>query len=153
MPFGTSHCNRHNFSHESRAESFKSKSINNNKKKTLKPTKKDILHPKTKKKPQQDGRKSAIMIKSNPILTGWATHKLKNNYTIEALPLEWKFGAACQTPQPAGLASGADSRVSGFEGQQHLIADCHRTGQTETLLLDGAHKVSYKIPGTKSVTS
>ena len=106
--------------------------------KTLKPTKKDILHPKTKKKPQRDGRKNAIMIKSNPIPTGWETHKLKNNYTVEALPLEWKFWAACQTPQPGGLASGGgDSRVSGFEGQQCLIADCHRTGENRNSTLGG----------------
>ena len=32
-------------------------------KKMLEPTKKDILHPKTKKKPQQDGRRGAIAIK------------------------------------------------------------------------------------------
>ena len=44
---------------------------------------KDTLHQKTKKKPQQDCRRRAIMIKSNPIPTGWVTHKLeKNNTTV-----------------------------------------------------------------------
>ena len=54
----------------------------------LEATKKDILHPKTKKKPQQDGRRDAIVIKSNPIPIGWATHKLENNYMAEVLPHE-----------------------------------------------------------------
>ena len=50
--------------------------------------KKDTLHPKTKKKPQRDGRRGAIMIKSNPIPAGWVTHKLENNYITEVLPWE-----------------------------------------------------------------
>ena len=39
-------------------------------KKMLEPTKKDILHPKTKNKPQQDNSGGAIAIKSNPIPMG-----------------------------------------------------------------------------------
>ena len=46
--------------------------------------------PKTKK-PQQDGRRDTITIKSNPIPGGWATHKLKDNYTKEVLPLLLRF--------------------------------------------------------------
>ena len=42
--------------------------------------KKDTPHPKTKKKPKQDGKRGTIMIKSNP-------HKLKNNNTKEVLSL------------------------------------------------------------------
>lgn len=45
--------------------------------KTLEPTKKDI---KDKEKPTRQHRRSTIMIKSNPISTEWATHKLENNY-------------------------------------------------------------------------
>ena len=33
------------------------------------PSKKDALCPKTKKKPQQDGRRGVVTIKSNPILS------------------------------------------------------------------------------------
>ena len=33
-------------------------------------------------------RRGAITIKSNPICTRWATHKLGNNYIIEVLPQE-----------------------------------------------------------------
>ena len=32
-------------------------------------------------------RRGAIMMKSNPISTGWVTHKLENNNTQEVLPL------------------------------------------------------------------
>ena len=39
------------------------------------------------KKLQGDNRRCIITIKSNPILTGWATHKLENNKTKEVLPL------------------------------------------------------------------
>ena len=57
-------------------------------KKMLGPTKNYILCPKTKKKPQWDGRRGAVMIKSNPINSGWANHKLEKNYITEAQPRE-----------------------------------------------------------------
>ena len=53
----------------------------------MEPTKKDIPQPKTKEKPQQDGRRGTIMIKSNLIPTSWETHKLENNITKKVLPL------------------------------------------------------------------
>ena len=53
----------------------------------LEPTKKDTLHPKTKKKPQ-DSRRGTIVIKSNLIPTEWVTNKLEDNYTTEILPQE-----------------------------------------------------------------
>ena len=37
------------------------------------PSKKDSLHPKTKKKPQRGGRRGTITIQSNPISSGWVT--------------------------------------------------------------------------------
>lgn len=49
--------------------------------KTLEPTKKDT---KDKEKSTRQ-RRSTIMIKSNPISTGRATHKLENNYITEVL--------------------------------------------------------------------
>ena len=51
------------------------------------PPKKYILRPKTKKKLQLDGRRDAIMIKSNPIPIRRVTPKLENNNTKEVLPL------------------------------------------------------------------
>ena len=50
-------------------------------------TKKDIPSPKAKKHLQQDGRKSTLTTKSNPIPVRWETHKLKNNKTKKVLPL------------------------------------------------------------------
>ena len=47
---------------------------------------KATLHPRTKKKPQHDGRRGAIKIKSNLIPAGWVTYKLENNYTTEVFP-------------------------------------------------------------------
>ena len=43
------------------------------KRKTLELTKRDTPHPKTKEKPQWDGRRGAITIKSNPITAAWVT--------------------------------------------------------------------------------
>lgn len=37
------------------------------------------------KKDTKDNRRSTIMIKSNPISTGWATDKLENNYITDVL--------------------------------------------------------------------
>ena len=69
--------------------------------KMLEPTNKDILCPKTKKKPQQDGRRSTTAIKANPIPAGWVTHKLENNYIAEVLPQEWKFWPQVMLPSLA----------------------------------------------------
>lgn len=53
----------------------------------LEPTKKRPPHPKTKEKLQRGGRRSPVMIKSNPILAGWATHKLETNDIKDVPPL------------------------------------------------------------------
>ena len=42
----------------------------------------------------------ASAIKSSPILTRWATHKLEKYYIAEFLPQAWKFWAPRQSPQP-----------------------------------------------------
>ena len=51
------------------------------------PPKNDTPHPKTKKKPQQDSRRSTVRIKSNPITTRWVIHRQENNNTEKVLPL------------------------------------------------------------------
>ena len=85
---------------------------------------------KDKKNPQWDGRRGAIMLKSSPILAGWAAHKLENNNTKEVLPLLWRFWAPCQASYPGDLARGLGIlRESDFEGQWDLITDFHRTGE------------------------
>ena len=56
--------------------------------KTLELTKKNTPPPKTKEKPQRDGRRGTITVKSNPITAGWVTHRLENTYTTEVHPLE-----------------------------------------------------------------
>ena len=72
--------------------------------KTLELTKKDTPHPKTKERPQWDGRTGATTIKANPITSGWGTHKLENTNTTEVHPLEWRFWGPRQTSKPGGLA-------------------------------------------------
>ena len=63
------------------------KTINQSTPEPTKKKKKKVPHPKTKKKPQGDGRKGTNMIKSNPIPTGWVTHNLESNNTKEILAL------------------------------------------------------------------
>lgn len=48
---------------------------------------KRILPSKDKEKPQQDGRRGAVKIKSNPIPAGWVTHRLEYKNTKEVLTL------------------------------------------------------------------
>ena len=93
------------------------------------PTKKDTPRPETKEKPQQDGRRGAITIKSNLIPNGWAANKLENKYSTEVLALLWKFWAPCQAFQPGDPAERERERErersgiprgSDFEGQQDL---------------------------------
>ena len=87
------------------------------KRKTLELTKRDTPHPKTKEKPQWDGRRGTITIKSNPITAGCVTQKLENTYTTEVHPVEWRFWAPCQASQPGGPATGGGiPRESDFEG-------------------------------------
>ena len=110
-------------------------------KKLLEPTKNDTLHPKTKKKPQWDSRSGTITTKSNPIHAGWLTHKLENNYTTEVLTQEWKSWAPCQTSQPGGLARGrSPQRIQLWRPVQFDHKNSTGLGQTETPLLEGAHR-------------
>ena len=66
-------------------------------KKTLGPTKNDILCPKTKKKPQRDGRRGAMMIKSNPVhqfssvTQSCSTHGNPMNCSMPGLPVHHKL--------------------------------------------------------------
>ena len=62
------------------------------------------------------------MIKSNPIPTGWATHKLENNNTGEVFPLLRRFWALYQAFQPGDLAKRLGiPKEFDFEGQWDLI--------------------------------
>ena len=105
-------------------------------------TRKDNPHPKTKEKPQWDGRRGATTINSNPITAGWVTHKLENNYTTEVHPLEWRFWAPCQA---STWGSGNGRRNSQRIRLWKLVGfDCRTSsglGETETPLLEGTHKV------------
>ena len=83
----------------------------------LEPTKKDILHPKTET--QRDGRRGAIMVKSNPILATWAiqTEKLLETFSHKSESSEPHIRLPC-------LARGVwqwrrrPQRITGpFEGQ------------------------------------
>ena len=85
--------------------------------KTLELTKKDTPHAKTKEKPQWDGRRGAITVKSNHITAGWVTHRLEKTYTTEVHPLEWTFWTPHQAFEPGGPATGGGiPRESDFEG-------------------------------------
>ena len=63
----------------------------------LGPTKNDILCPKTKKKPQRDGRRGAMMIKSNPVhqfssvTQSCSTHGNPMNCSMPGLPVHHKL--------------------------------------------------------------
>ena len=111
--------------------------------KTLELTKKHAPHPNTKEKPQWDGRRGTITIKSNPITTGWVTQKLEKNCTTEVHPLEWSFWAPHQASQPGGSSNGRGNsqRIrlwwpAGFDGRTLTGLE-----ETKTLLLEGTHKV------------
>ena len=73
---------------------------------------------------KQDGRKSAIRTKWNPISSWcWVTHKLDSNNTKEVLPLLWRFWAPCQASQSRDLSKGLGiPKKSDFEGEQDLTA-------------------------------
>ena len=82
--------------------------------------KKDTPCPKTKKKPQWDGRRDEITIKSNSIPAGWVTHKLENSKTKEVLPLLWRFWTPHQASPYGDLTKELGiHKEYGHEGQRH----------------------------------
>ena len=80
----------------------------------------------------------AIMIKSNPIPTGWMTHKLENNNAKALLPLLWRFWIPCQASQPGGLTKGLTLKASGI-----WLQDFHRTGGNRDSSLGGHNKILH----------
>ena len=100
-------------------------------------------HPKTKKKPQWDGRRGSTMIKSNPIPARCVTHKLENNNTKEFLQLLWRFWTPLQASQPWNLTKGlaihwefCPWRSVRFDYRTYT-----RLGETEIPILEGTNKI------------
>ena len=119
----------------------------------LEPTKKIPHHLKTKKRLQQDGRRSAVMIKSNPIPAEWQT----NWRTI----IPKKFSYCCEGSElhVRLLSLGIWQRDWKSSGNLNLNAswiwlqDFHRTGEKDSTL--GGHKQNLafiKTQGTGTMT-
>ena len=105
---------------------------------------KDTACPKTKKKPQRDGRRGTGTIKSNPIPTRWVTHKLENNNTKEVLPLLWRFWTPCQYSHPWDLTVRLGiPRESDLEGQRALITGLSDDWKKQTPVLEGTNKILH----------
>ena len=114
--------------------------------KTLELTRKDTPHPKTKEKPQWDGRRGAITVKSNPITTGWVTHRLANTYTTEVHPLEWRFWAPRQLPN-LGVPQWEQEFLENqtLKPSGNWLQDFDRTGGNRDSTLGGHTRSSVHI--------
>ena len=106
----------------------------------------DTPHPKTKEKPQWDGTRGAITVKSNPITAGWVTHRKENTYTTEVHPLEWRFWAPRQASN-LGIRQHEEEfledqilRASGI-----WLQDFDRTGTNRDSTLGGHTQSSVRI--------
>ena len=109
----------------------------------LEPIKKWYPRQKTKK-PQWDGRRRTIMIKSNPIPTSWVTHRPKNNNTKEYLELFWRFRTPHQAFQPGDLTKVLGiPRESGLEGRQDLLIELPEDWGKQTPVLEGTNKILH----------
>ena len=114
--------------------------------KTLELTKKDTPHPKTKEKPQWDGRRGALTVKSNPITAGWVTYKLENTYTTEVH--EWNEGSEPHVRLPN---LGVQQQEEEFPENQTLKAsriwlqDFNRTGGNRDSTLGGHTQSRVRI--------
>ena len=105
--------------------------------------KKDAWHPKTKEKPQWDDRRGTITIKSNPITTGWVTHKTREQLCHRSPSTGVKVLSPTSGFPTWGSGNGRRNsqrirlwRLAGF--------DCRTltgVGETKTALLEGTHKV------------
>ena len=114
--------------------------------KTLELTKKDTPHPEKKEKPQRDGTRGAITVKSNPITGGWVTHRLENTYTTEVHPLEWRFWAPRQASQPGGW-QWEDEFLENqtLKPSVNWLQDFDRTGENRDSTLGGHTQSSVRI--------
>ena len=111
--------------------------------------KKDTPHPKTKKKVQWDCRMGTVTMKSNPISSGWATHKLENNNTKEVgiYPWLWRFLVPHQASQPGDPTKRLGiPKESDFEGQWDLITGLPHAWGKQTPLLEHTNQ----DPGERS---
>ena len=98
--------------------------------------------PKTKKTPQQDGRRGTITIKSNPIPTRWVTHKLESKVPKE-------FSHCCEGSEPHGRLHSLGQRDWEFPRNLTLkpseiwLQNFHRTGGNRNSSLGGHNKTLH----------
>ena len=86
------------------------------------------------------------MLKSNPITTGWATHKLQNNNTKEVLPLLWRS----EPHSSLGIQQGTRN-PQGIWLWRPVGLDCKtftKLEETDTPLLEGTNNTLW-APGTR----
>ena len=105
--------------------------------------KKSAPHPKTKKKPQWDGRRGCHHDESNPIPSRWVTYRLENSNTKEVLTPLWRFWTPHQASQSGDPTKGLEiPKESGFEDQRDLIIGFPEK-ETETPVLEGTYKILH----------
>ena len=122
----------------------KSQLLNNHWQKRLEPTKNDSLYPKTKKKPEWDGKRQYKQI-PYPLSGG---NRLENN-SSKVPSLLWRFWTPCQAPQPGDLTKGLGiPRESGLECQQDLIIGFQRTEGNKDYSL-GGHNQNFSHTKTQ----
>ena len=106
------------------------------------PPKKDTPHLKTKEKPQWDSRRGVIMLKSNPILAEWVTHKLENSNAKKFS--HWCEGTEPHVSFPAWRSSKETRNLQGI-WLWRLVGFDYRIstglGETETPFLEGTNKM------------
>ena len=104
-------------------------------------------HPMSKDKEEAIARcrRGANTIKPKPIAGGWATHRLQNNKTKEALTLPWRFWTPRQASQPEDITQELGiPRESGLEGQWDLITGLPKDWKKQRLQsLEVTSKILY----------
>ena len=92
------------------------------------------------------------MKQSNPINSGWATHKLENNYITEVLPQE---NSESDIRLPSLASGGGAPTVFGFESQWSLITGTAQNWEKQKCHFwrAQARYYAYQDPGEKAVTS
>ena len=109
--------------------------------------------PKTKEKLQQDSRRGAITIKSNPIPVGCASHTLEKNNTKEG----------CESSEPHIRLPSQGIRRKGCESPGNLtlrasegvwLQNFHRVGRNRDSILGGhkQNRVGTRTQGEGAVT-
>ena len=102
---------------------------------------------KTREEDAERWQQGTIRVKPNPVPTRWVAQNLQNS-TKEVLPLFQRLRTPHQASQPGGPTKKSYSpRNLALKVSEIWLQDFHRTGETQTPVLEGTNKTFHTWRG------